>query len=80
MITSHGSISYYSIISYRRYAKADGPWGIGIGLAERFSVRILASPRTYIYMRSTVPPSVIISELYDNPVITQAAARQAAWL
>ena len=44
---------------YIRYAKADGSWGIGpgIGLVERFSVRILASLRTDI--SSTASPSDI---------------------
>ena len=38
-MTSHDTISYCSI--YRRYTKAHGSWGTGIGLVERFS----ASPR-----------------------------------
>ena len=51
--------SYYSI--YGRYTKVHGPWGIlvlGIGLVERFSVRIFASPRTDMSMARTVSPSV----------------------
>ena len=43
-MTLHDDVLYYSI--YRRYAKADGSCGIGIGLIERFQVRTLASPRT----------------------------------
>ena len=48
----HDSISYYS--TYRRYAKAHGSWGIGIGLVERLSVRIFASPRTYMSRMSSL--------------------------
>ena len=51
----HDSASYYSI--YRRHTEVNGSWGIGIGLLERFSVRIFASPRTD--MSRTVLMSVI---------------------
>ena len=51
-MTLHDSIWYYSI--YRRHTEAHGSSGIGIGLLERFSVRIFASPRRDMYMSRTV--------------------------
>ena len=53
-VTLHDIVSYYSI--YKRYTRVHGSRGIGIGLLERFSVRIFASLRTD--MSRTLSPSV----------------------